>query len=117
MEINENGQETDMESETNKVPDNDNEGEDAGDKLRGGPDRLHVFRKAVNKYGMTNGCPACRDIERRGHTPGRLGYNHNQICRQRIFNEMTKDPEYRNLVDKHDGMKASASVDVIDNNR
>ena len=66
---------------------------------------------------MTTGCPACKEMEKRGPTRGRLGYNHNQKCRQRIFDEMTKDPEYRNLVDKHDGMKASASVDMIDNNR
>lgn len=114
---NENGQETNVEDETNRLPDNDHEGEDQSDKLRGGPDRLHISRKAVSKYGMTTGCPACKEMEKRGPTRGRLGYNHNQKCRQRIFDEMTKDPEYRNLVDKHDGMKASASVDMIDNNR
>lgn len=28
-------------------------------KFRGGPNRLHVSRKAIERYGPTDGCPAC----------------------------------------------------------
>ena len=70
VEVNGNGHETDVGDETNKMFDNDDEGEEAGIKLRGGLDKLHTSRKAVNKYGPTKGCPACKEIERRGTTFG-----------------------------------------------
>ena len=77
--------------------------EDAAERpaLKSGQDRLHVSRKAIAKFGTTHGCPGCDAIIRRGHIAGRLGYNHSNTCRQRIFNEMTRDPEYKSLVDKH----------------
>ena len=69
--------------------------------LRGGPDKLHISRKAVNKYGKTDGCPACEAIKRRGDAPGRLGYNHSQACRERIMAKMNMDPEYQELMQRH----------------
>ena len=95
VEINDSRHETYVEDKKNRVPDNDDKGEDEMIKLRGGPDKLHISRKAVNRYGLTKGYPACRGIDRRGHALGRLGYNHNQTCRQRIFNEMVKDRNTR----------------------
>ena len=41
----ESGQETDVEVETNKVPDDDDEADDVGDNLRGGLDSLQISRK------------------------------------------------------------------------
>ena len=42
-------------------------------KFKGGPDKLHVSRKAIEKNGPTEGCPACSIIKRRGHLRGRVG--------------------------------------------
>ena len=56
---------------------------------------LHISRKAINRYGYTGSCPACYAISKRGHMPGRIGYNHSAACRERIMVEMQKDPEYR----------------------
>ena len=69
--------------------------------LRGGQDRFHVSRKAIAKYGATGGCPACVQIERQGHLPGRLGYNHNEVCRKRLTTAMKQDLAYRELMQKH----------------
>ena len=113
VEINDNCHEMDVEDEMHKTLDNDDEGEEASIKLRGGLDKLHISRKAVNKYGPTKGCPACREIEKRRAMLGRLGYNRNQKRRQRIFDEMVKHPQYKSLVDKHEKMKASVNVDLI----
>ena len=52
--------------------------------FRGGMDRIHISKKAVSKYGTTDGCPACEIIKRRGYQPGRLGQHHSQECRARI---------------------------------
>ena len=93
----EDGRELCEEDENNKMLDNDQEGDEPGLKLRGGLDRLHISKKAVNRYGTPPGCPACNEIERRGHTAGRIGYNHNETCRRRIFNEMTKEIQNINI--------------------
>ena len=108
VEISDDGQEVPTGSEDNLIPDNDDEGLESGMRFKGGPDKLHISQKAVVKYGTTPGCPACKQMERRGYAPGRLGYNHNETCRQRIFTKMATDPEYRTLVDKHGKMKVSA---------
>ena len=63
-------------------------------------DKLHVSQKAVRKYGPTPGCQACGIIVRRGHTTGRVGYNHSNACRARIIEQMRNDPEYRGLMQK-----------------
>ena len=113
VEITEEGHEVIVDDKTNKDPDINDEDEDNGVKLRGGLDRLHISKKVVGKYGATRGCPACREIQRRGQEAGRLGYNHSSACRQRIFNEMTRDPEYKPLVDKHGNMKTSDDKDLV----
>ena len=102
-----------MVDENNRAPDNDNEECEQELNLRGGLDRLHISRKAVSRYGTTPGCPACTEIERRGHASGRLGYNHKETCRQRNLREMTKDPEYKSLVDKHGNRKSNGDDNYI----
>ena len=61
-------------------------------------DKLHISRNALQKYGPTDGCPACKVIIQRGHLPGRLGYNHPSSCRARIIDLMKEDLEYRELL-------------------
>ena len=38
---------------------------------------------------------------RKEDTKGRAGYNQNDICKERIRQMMTNDPEYRALMEKH----------------
>ena len=82
--------------------------EDQAMEFRGGPDKFHVSRKAIEKYGPTEGCPACTIITRRGIKTGRVGVHHNNTCRERVINAMKDDPQYRQLMQKHQG-----NVDVI----
>ena len=35
-------------------------------EVRGSQDKLHISRKAINKYGMTTGCLGCNDLARKG---------------------------------------------------
>ena len=77
------------------------EGEDTGPQFKGGTDKFQVSRKAIDKYGPTKGCPACTSILRKGITTGRAGVHHNQTCRERVIIEMKKDPQYRQLMQKH----------------
>ena len=79
-------------------------------KFRGGLDKLHISRKAIERYGPTDGCPACTAISRRGHLMGRLGYNHNDRCRERAKGLMAEDPEYRDLIQRHQRGRGSADV-------
>ena len=113
VETTEDGQELPLDDETNNVPDNDDEGDEIGVKLSGGLDKLHVSREVVSKYGMTPGFPACREIQRIGHLIGRLGYHHSETCTSNIFEEMSKDQNYRALVDKHEKLKRSGFIDVV----
>ena len=78
--------------------------------FKGGPDKLHVSRKATTKYGTIDGCPACGAIKRRGHQPGRLGYNHSQVCREKIIEAMRNDPEYQQLMQRHKQMATASSI-------
>ena len=71
-------------------------------EARGGPDKLHIFRKAIIRYGSIVGCPGCNDLARRG--PGqqaKINYHHSNECRARIIEHMKGDPEYRCLLEKH----------------
>ena len=70
-------------------------------QFKSGTDKFHVSRKAIDKYGPTQGCPACTTIVRRGITIGRVGVHHNQTCRERITKAMKQDPQYRQLMQKH----------------
>ena len=74
---------------------------------------LHVSRRAINKYGTVEGCPACRIIERRGHMTGRVGYNHSNACRDRIKKEMQTDPEYRRLMHKHEPHHEAGHIEIL----
>ena len=84
----------------------DDEGQNV--EFRGGPDKFHVSRKAIERYGPTEGCPACTIITTRGITTGRVGVHHNNTCRERVVKAMKVDPQYRQLMQKHHG-----NVDVI----
>lgn len=73
-------------------------------QFRGGPNRLHASRKAIEKYGTIEGCFACAAIWRKGHLltkTGRLGHNHTETCRNRIKGLMADDLEYRTLMQQH----------------
>ena len=37
----------------------------------------------------------------KGHMKGFIGYNHNDICRDRVKQLMIEDPEYKILMEKH----------------
>ena len=90
VEIREDGDVVDgrYEEEVKKIPIDEEADEDV--KFKGGQDKLHISRKAIEKYGPTAGCPACTAIERRKHLTnpsGRLGANHNEICRTKNYGE------------------------------
>ena len=77
------------------------ETEEALVQFRGGPDKFHVSKRAVERYGPTEWCPAGTSIIKKGLVSGRAGANHNDICRQRITTAMGNDPQYRQLMQKH----------------
>lgn len=72
-------------------------------QFRGGTDKFHASRKAIDRYGPTAGCPVCTSIIRKWITIGRVGVHHNDTCRERVANEMKKDSHYRKLMQKHQG--------------
>ena len=74
---------------------------------------LHISRKAISKYGTTEGCPACRIIERRGHLTGRIGYNHSIACREPVQAAMQTDQEYRRLMHKHEPHHEAGDIELI----
>ena len=74
---------------------------------------LHISRKAINKYGTTEGCPACNAINKRGHIPGRIGYNHSTTCRERIKGEMQQDHEYRRFMHKHEVHHEAGELEIL----
>ena len=81
-------------------------------QFRGGPDKFHVSKRAVERYGPIEGCPACTSITKRGLVSGRVGVNHNDVCRKRITTVMRNDTHYRQLMQKH---KMDANVASVDN--
>ena len=104
----------DMENQDADVDDEDEREDVQHPTFRGGPDKLHVSRKAIAKYGATEGCAACTAIKRLGHRKGKLNHNHNEECRQRIIRLMTEDPEYRKLMDKHGYLeKQEQSIEMV----
>ena len=76
-------------------------------------DKVYVSRKAIQKYGPTEGCPACEVLVRKGHMVGRIGHHHSNICRARIVEFMKEDPTYRNLIHKHDKQQAGESLEML----
>lgn len=81
---------------------------------KSGQGKLHVSRKAIAKYGPTDGCAACTAITLRGHLPGKLGHNHSDECRERIVKEMEKDPQYRELLRKHGHDNGMRELEMLD---
>ena len=101
-----------------KAPDRD----DVHDEVPGfvrkiGQDRLHVSRKAISRYGPTDGCAACTAISLRGHLPGKLGHNHSDDCRKRIIEEMEKDQQHRELAHKHGQGNGAQDLEVMSENQ
>ena len=100
VEIDENG-DVPNEIEENETPPKEDAGADEGDpeyqkqkQMHG----LHVSRKAIMKYGTTEGCPA---------------YNHNITCRTRILQAMRDDPAYRRLVHKHQPHQQAGDIEIL----
>ena len=58
----------------------DDDRDDTIPTFRGGPHSFHVSRKAVMKYGTTEGCAACTALKRLGHLKGKLNHNHIDAC-------------------------------------
>ena len=112
VETSEDGREVSIEEGNNEIFEVDEADEEISMRFRGGPDKLHISQKAVRNSGTTPGCPACRELERRGHASGRLGYNNSETCRRRIFNRMVQEPEYKTLVDRHGNMKTDGVANV-----
>ena len=90
------------------------EGEEAPMQFRGGPDKFHVSKRAVERYGPTEGCLACTSMTKRGIASGRIGINHNDQCRKRITDAMKDDPHYHTLVKKHE---TGNNVDTVESDR
>ena len=113
VEIGTHGQTMD-ELEENQIPSERDADEDEQEpKYSSKTHSLHVSRKAINKYGTTDGCPACRIIERRGHMTGRVGYNQSSACRERIKAEMQTDPVYRRLMHKHEPHHEAGHMETL----
>ena len=90
--------------------------EETSIQFRGGPDKFHVSRKVMEKYGPTDGCPVCTSIHARGLISGRVGINHNDQCRERIIKQMRNDPQYGRLVQKHEGNVGVVQTGECNNN-
>ena len=113
VDITDNGGVVDEDDDIQSELGDDEHDEETRPILRGGPHRLHVSRKAVAKYGTTEGCAACTAIKRLGHTRGKLKYNHSEECRARILEEMKSDPQYRSLMEKHGHVSNEQSVEMV----
>ena len=74
---------------------------------------LHASRKAIQKYGTTDGCPACSATNRRGHVLGNVGRNRSAICRARIVEAMLEDPEHLRFVYKHEPQQQAGDVEIF----
>ena len=73
-----------------------------------GARRTTLRRADCLKFGFTEGCPACRSIERDGDT--RKG--HNEICRARMEAELMKTEEGRQRVEGGYGRVADAAMRI-----
>ena len=93
--INEDGDCQDEEADEITHKANGTEDEPEEQAYRKITDSYHVSQKAINRYGTTEGCPACRVIQRRGYGAGRIGYNHSTACRERIVKLMRDNPEQK----------------------
>ena len=76
-------------------------------------DRLHRSKKAIQKFGPTEGCPACKIIGRYGQVTGRIGQHHSHACRARIIDLMKEDPEYRQLMQTHERKQGDDQAEAV----
>ena len=114
VEVNENGDVPDEHQEIEEPPKARAEADEEELEYYRRAHNLHISQKAINKYGATEGCPACSVINRRGHmSGGRLGYNHNTACRTRILEEMRSDPEYRRLMYKREPHQEAGELEIL----
>ena len=113
VDINVHGDVQDETEENEEPPKEDIEADDADLEYQRRTHNLHVSRKAIQKYGTTEGCPACSVINRRGHLIGKIRYNHNTACRTRILEAMQEDPEYRRLAHKHTPQPQMRDVEAL----
>ena len=100
VDINDNGEDPERDSGCEVRP-TEALDDDVPVELRGGTDKLNISRKAIAKYGATEGCPGCNDLAKRGDRFGKITYKHSDTCRDRIIENMKSDPEYRKLLEKH----------------
>ena len=91
------------------------EDEETTMQFKGGHGKSHVSRKIIDRYGATEGCPACTSTARKGTTSGNGGVNQNDTCRQRVITAMRRDPQYRPLAQKHDGSIGAVQNDDYNN--
>ena len=96
-----NGVQMDDDDEIDEQLQDGEDGEDPEMSFRGSFDKLHVSKKAIERYGPTENCPACASIVKRGMVAARVGINHNDKCRKRIIEAMQGDRQYRRLMQKH----------------
>ena len=85
--------------------------------FRGGPHSFHVSRKAVAKYGTTDGCAACAAIKKLGHLKRKSNHNHIGECKRKTIKLMQVDPQYRGSMEKHGLADASQSVEMVTEGR
>lgn len=103
-------QPTEEDDDNEEQPQIDDE-EETTMQFREGPDKFHVSKRAIERYGPTEGCPACTHISQRSFVSCRVGMNHNDMCRKRITSAMKEDPQYRRLMQKH---QRDAHVTMVD---
>ena len=113
VEIDDSGEAPDEVAENEEPPKEDARMDEGELEYQRKVHSLHVSRKAISKYGTTDGCPACKMIDKRGHLIGKLGYNHNNTCRARIFEKMREDPEYRRLIHKHEPHQQAGEIEIL----
>jgi hypothetical protein len=61
----------------------------------GAPRELKISKKALDKYGRTPGCGACT-----ASLTGKVNRPHTAECRNRIYQQMSQDEEYRGALEK-----------------
>lgn len=66
---------------------------------------FHIKMPMAQKYGYTEGCPACQKLKGKtqdGRAPtGRLGVNHSVACKTRIMHRMAEDRIDRHIVEAY----------------
>lgn len=70
-----------------------------------GSQEFHVTQQMIQKYGYTEGCPACGKIQNNLQegiiAAKKLGVHHSATCRPRVMEEMLNDPKDRHMVEAY----------------